>query len=98
MVSPLRCWGNVHKVCDTRDSAVAISCARHNYECMPRADLINTAEAAQQLNVHRSTLTRMVQDGKIKPAVRGEGIRGGMFFYPSEIRRAKERMAAERAA
>lgn len=41
----------------------------------------------------------MVADGKIKPAVQGEGIRGAMFFYPSEIRRAKERLAAaERAA
>lgn len=65
---------------------------------MARADLISTAEAAKQLNVHRSTLTRMVQDGKIRPAVRGEGIRGGMFFYPSEIRRVKARMSGERAA
>lgn len=40
----------------------------------------------------------MVQDGKLKPAVQGQGIRGAMFFYPSEVRRAKERMAAERAA
>lgn len=65
---------------------------------MPRADLISTAEAARELNVHRSTLTRMIQAGKLKPAVKGEGLRGGMFFYPSEIRRAKERMEAERAA
>lgn len=65
---------------------------------MPRAELISTAKAARELNVHRSTLTRMVQDGKIKPAHRGEGIRGGMLFYPSEVQRAKERLASERAA
>ena len=65
---------------------------------MPNAELLTTAQAARELNVHRSTLTRMVQDGKIKSAVRGEGIRGGMFFRASEIRRAKSRMQSERAA
>lgn len=59
---------------------------------MANDKLIRTAQAAHELNVHRSTLTRMVRDGKIKPAVKGEGIRGEMFFYPSEIRRAQKRM------
>lgn len=58
---------------------------------MANGKLIGTAEAAAQLNVHRSTLTRMVEAGKLKPAVRGEGIRGSMFFYRSEVDRAKKR-------
>ncbi|MGQ3011318.1 hypothetical protein [Microbacterium aurantiacum] len=40
----------------------------------------------------------MVKAGKIKTAVKGEGKRGEMFFYPSEVKRVKERMSAERAA
>ena len=63
---------------------------------MANRKLISTAEAATELNVHRSTLTRMVDAGKLKPAVRGEGIRGSMFFYRSEINRAKKRQ--EKAA
>lgn len=59
---------------------------------MPTDTLLSTAKAAAELNVHRSTLTRMVQAGKIRPAVSGEGLRGAMFFYPSEIRRALKRM------
>lgn len=51
--------------------------------------LLSTAEAAAALNVHRSTLTRMVQANKIKPAAQGDGSRGAMFFYPSAIRKAK---------
>lgn len=61
---------------------------------MPKQPLIGTAQAARELNVHRSTLTRMVQSGKVKPAVKGEGLRGEMFFYPSEIRRVKRALAA----
>lgn len=58
---------------------------------MSNGKLISTADAAAELKVHRSTLTRMVDAGKLKPAVRGEGIRGSMFFYRSEINRAKKR-------
>lgn len=60
-------------------------------------ELLSTAKAAIELSVDRSTLTRMVQAGKIKAAVRGDGKRGAMFFYPSEIRKAKARMLAESA-
>lgn len=60
---------------------------------MTNTKLVSTAEAAAQLNVHRSTLTRMVEAGKLKPAVRGEGVRGSMFFYRSEIERAKKRQS-----
>lgn len=60
---------------------------------MSNGKLIGTAQAAAELNVHRSTLTRMVDAGKVKPAIRGEGIRGSMFFYRSEIERVKRREA-----
>lgn len=59
---------------------------------MANDKLLSTSQAATELNVHRSTLTRMVKNGEIKEAVRGEGIRGAMFFYPSEIRKAKARL------
>lgn len=59
--------------------------------------LISTAKAAAELNVDRSTLTRMVQAGKVRPAVRGDGLRGAMFFYPSEIRRAIKRLQSDGA-
>ena len=60
-------------------------------------ELVSTADAAAALNVHRSTLTRMVQAGKLKPAVRGKGLRGEMFFRPIEIERAKKRIESGRA-
>lgn len=56
---------------------------------MANPKILSTAEAARELNVHRSTVTRMVETGKIKPAIKGEGIRGSMFFYRSEVERAK---------
>lgn len=65
---------------------------------MPNANLIGTAAAARELNVHRSTLTRMVRDGKIKPVARGEGLTGGMFFRASEVARVKARLSSGRAA
>ena len=65
---------------------------------MANDKLLSTAQAATELNVHRSTLTRMVQDGEVKAAVRGQGVRGAMFFYQSEIRRVKKRLHAEVAA
>ena len=44
-----------------------------------------SVEAAQLLGIDRSTLTRWVKAGKIKPIVRGEGIRGEMFFSPADV-------------
>lgn len=65
---------------------------------MSNGKLISTAEAAAELNVHRSTLTRMVDAGKVKPAIRGEGIRGSMFFYRSEVEKAKKRLVGKMVA
>ena len=38
--------------------------------CMPHPDYITTAQAADMLGVDRSTLTRWVQGGKIRAAVK----------------------------
>lgn len=65
---------------------------------MPNNDFLSTAQAADALNMHRSTLTRLVQDGKIKPVIEGEGIRGAMYFRASEVRRFKKARDEERAA
>ena len=55
---------------------------------------LSTKQVSEELNVDRSLVTRMVQAGKLKPLVRGDGIRGALFFAPAEVRRVKERMSA----
>lgn len=47
--------------------------------------LIGTAEASQRLNMDRSTLTRKVSNGLIRPALRGSGKTGEYFFTEEEI-------------
>lgn len=57
-------------------------------------DLIGSADAAEKLNIDRSTLSRWATAGKITPALRGAGSRGEKFFHTNEI----EALAAELAA
>lgn len=57
--------------------------------------LISTADAAEVLGVDRSTVARLVRDGKLKPAAKGHGLRGAMFFYPSSVKRLKMRLGGE---
>lgn len=64
---------------------------------MAKSILIGTADAAEELHVHRSTITRMVEAGKLKPKVRGRGIRGEMFFTRAEIDRVKNSVGARRS-
>lgn len=71
-------------------SVVDIHCAPHNPCAMTNRQLLGTAEAAAELHVHRSTLTRMVQAGRIKPARRGTGIRGELLFRRAEVDRVKQ--------
>lgn len=54
----------------------------------------STAEAAAQLNMSRSNLTRWVKSGKIKPFIRGEGRNGPMYFRKSEVERVKRALVA----
>lgn len=56
----------------------------------PMADrLLDTAEAARQLGIARSTLLDWVNNGKIAIAWRGKGLRGPYLFHPAEIARVK---------
>lgn len=47
--------------------------------------LLTTAEAADLLGVHRSTITRRVANGELKPVYRGNGARGPMLFDPADL-------------
>jgi hypothetical protein len=59
---------------------------------------LSTKQVAEELSVDRSIISRMVKAGEIKPIVRGEGIRGAMFFTLAEVRRVKRLRDGERAA
>lgn len=48
-------------------------------------DLLPTREVVKRLESSTSTVSRLVRQGKLTPAIRGEGIRGGMWFRPEDI-------------
>lgn len=47
--------------------------------------LIGSADAATELCIDRSTLTRWVKRNKITPALVGSGTTGEMFFHAKDI-------------
>jgi len=47
--------------------------------------LLRTTEAAERLGWHRAKVERAVRAGRLKPAGRGAGIRGAMFFRPADV-------------
>lgn len=51
------------------------------------AILLSSAEAAEALHVNRTKLQRLVRAGDLVPVVRGQGIRGPMFFEKTEVER-----------
>lgn len=58
-------------------------------------DLLNSAEVCAALgNIDRSTLSRMVKEGRIMPALKLPGIRGPFLFDPAEVERVKAEAAA----
>ena len=62
---------------------------------MQTADLVNTAQALPILGKKSpSTITRLVQAGKLTPAVKLPGRRGAYLFNRADV----EALAAERAA
>jgi excisionase family DNA binding protein len=44
-------------------------------------DLIGTAEAAQTLGLSHKTIYRMVEDGRLTPAMKGPGGPNGSFLF-----------------
>ncbi|MGH6691097.1 MAG: helix-turn-helix domain-containing protein [Gammaproteobacteria bacterium] len=68
---------------------------------MPTAEreLITTAEAAERLACHISTVARLVRTGKLSYARRLPGERGDYLFDPAEVAElARERLAGARKA
>lgn len=57
---------------------------------MAQAPLLSTAEAVEQLNIDRSTLTRWVVSGRIKPAHKNPGLRGAYVFDAAEVQRVRD--------
>jgi predicted site-specific integrase-resolvase len=51
----------------------------------PTPKIVGSADAALQLEIDRSTLTRWVKRGKITPQLTGSGTTGEMFFLQSDI-------------
>jgi len=57
--------------------------------------VIDSATSCQILGgISRSTLSRMVRDGKIKPALKANGLRGPMWFHRSDVEALAEARAA----
>lgn len=52
--------------------------------------LLNSAEACEALGgIDRSTLSRWVASGKIRPALKLPGVRGPYLFDPAEVERVR---------
>jgi len=56
--------------------------------------LVPSKEACERLGIDRSTLMRWVAAGRITPALKGEGIRGPMWFNAADVDRLSERSAS----
>ena len=63
----------------------------------PDLDLVGTVEAAEVIDVERSTLSRWVAFGRITPALKLPGKNGAVLFERSEVERVAAEYAAERA-
>ena len=61
---------------------------------MKPTDLLTSAEVCERLGIDRSTLSRWVAAGRIRPATKLPGIRGAFLFARADV----ERIAAEVAA
>lgn len=48
-------------------------------------ELLPTRDVVERLGLSTSTISRLVQQGKLTPAIRGDGIRGGMWFRAEDI-------------
>ena len=51
-------------------------------------DLLTSAEVAERLGIDRGTLSRWVQAGQIKRAMKLPGKNGAALFDPAEVERA----------
>lgn len=49
------------------------------------SDLLSTRDVAEMKNVTTTTVARWVAAGRLTPVLRLPGIRGAMFFTPSDV-------------
>ena len=54
-----------------------------------------TAEVADQIGKSVATITRYVKAGRITPVLKGDGIRGQMWFRPEDVERLKAELDSE---
>ncbi len=57
-------------------------------------DVLSSAEAAERLDIDRSTLSRWVASGRIAPVIRGGGTNGAMFFSSDDVDELIGKLAA----
>jgi excisionase family DNA binding protein len=55
---------------------------------MTETDMITSAQAAVILGCRPRTVARMVEDGRLEPALKFPGWRGGYLFTRAEVERA----------
>jgi excisionase family DNA binding protein len=58
-------------------------------------DLIGSAEAADMLGIDRSTLSRWIAAGRIKPYQKLPGATGSIVFDRAAVQRLADELAAE---
>jgi excisionase family DNA binding protein len=54
---------------------------------------MTSAEACEQLEIDRSTLSRWVASGTITPAQKLPGLRGAFLFTPGDVEKLRSAMA-----
>lgn len=59
-------------------------------------DLLPSREVVKRLGISTSTLSRWVAQGRLTPTLRGEGVRGGMWFWPRDVESLARDLEAER--
>lgn len=64
-------------------------------------DLLNlktTSEVASEAGKSIATISRYVKAGRIAPVIKGDGIRGQMWFRPEDVERLKSELDGEAKA
>lgn len=61
-------------------------------------ELLPTRDVVKRLGSSTSTISRLVQQGKLTPAIRGDGIRGSMWFRAEDIDEYAQTLASAEEA
>lgn len=68
----------------------------HKTEGMPQdPQYLGAAEVAERLGIHRSTLTRWITTGRIKPAMQMPGSSGAYLFRQADVEGLRREIDAE---